>query len=654
MEIAMEIRKCLNWLSDRLKLQDYRIKHVVMLLLIVLCSILYYGYANLNLDDSFIHLRIARNVAEGYGPVWNIGDKFYNATSPLWVMILSISFILDIDPIFYAILIYYLFLLFSSFLLFLLIEESNIKEFSPLAPIIIFLSPIGFQFIGMETALLVFLLLLLTYLYIKGYSLNLIMFLGGLLVLVRGEGIIFVLLILLDFLFLNKFRNYQGKNSLFIKVKRLLLPILFFLLPLVSCYLYIYIKTSAFLPVTLKAKILQGKSGLFWQPYYKKIFSIILETLNNNPVALTFASLGLFQIIQNTGFILILLFVIIQSIAYSIMQVAGYGWYYYGVILITNICFWLGFAYMFKYLYNSVKNKAFLIKSIYIFTVIYSSFYYCKPYIIPLKHNLGIPIQDRKDSRRIAYEDISEYLKRISDNVENKTVLTDEIGILGYYLKDFRIYDELGLTDPEFTIEKIHNWDFYVQKFEPYFLVRNYIPNQPEILCFSFNNSTIFYKKIYTANSTFPSQLYIKYYQFSNRNLEDFKFRFHSWKEFELNIHTEYFTLKSLKIYKDNYDKNIYLFIYEFYPNKIPIKEQYEFFEHFLYEGTQFLPRGCLPKIPTSEWYKFNKVEIVTAHKLFPGNYHLFIGFVIPKTQSRLKVGTSDDRIFIGQIEFPK
>lgn len=42
-------------------------------------------------DDGFINLRIARNVLEGHGPVYNPGERVEAGTSPLWIGLLSLG-----------------------------------------------------------------------------------------------------------------------------------------------------------------------------------------------------------------------------------------------------------------------------------------------------------------------------------------------------------------------------------------------------------------------------------------------------------------------------------------------------------------------------------------------------------------------------------
>jgi arabinofuranosyltransferase len=39
-------------------------------------------------DDGFINLRVVRNVLDGYGPVFNIGERVEASTSPLWIYVL--------------------------------------------------------------------------------------------------------------------------------------------------------------------------------------------------------------------------------------------------------------------------------------------------------------------------------------------------------------------------------------------------------------------------------------------------------------------------------------------------------------------------------------------------------------------------------------
>jgi hypothetical protein len=40
-------------------------------------------------DDTFIHLQYAQRLAQGHGLVFNVGERVYGCTSPLWVVLLA-------------------------------------------------------------------------------------------------------------------------------------------------------------------------------------------------------------------------------------------------------------------------------------------------------------------------------------------------------------------------------------------------------------------------------------------------------------------------------------------------------------------------------------------------------------------------------------
>lgn len=56
---------------------------------LVLASALMWPLRGYLTDDTFIHLQVARHLAEGHGPVFNVGERVYGSTSPLWVALLG-------------------------------------------------------------------------------------------------------------------------------------------------------------------------------------------------------------------------------------------------------------------------------------------------------------------------------------------------------------------------------------------------------------------------------------------------------------------------------------------------------------------------------------------------------------------------------------
>jgi arabinofuranosyltransferase len=57
------------------------------------------GRPGLPLDDGFIHLQFARNLAAGDGLSYNRGELVTGSTSPLWTALLSLGFLVDLPPL---------------------------------------------------------------------------------------------------------------------------------------------------------------------------------------------------------------------------------------------------------------------------------------------------------------------------------------------------------------------------------------------------------------------------------------------------------------------------------------------------------------------------------------------------------------------------
>lgn len=60
------------------------------------------GFLGFPLDDSWIHLQLARNLAGGQGLSFNPGELVAGSTAPLWTALLSTLFVLPMSPVFSA------------------------------------------------------------------------------------------------------------------------------------------------------------------------------------------------------------------------------------------------------------------------------------------------------------------------------------------------------------------------------------------------------------------------------------------------------------------------------------------------------------------------------------------------------------------------
>src|SRR5512139_3169352 len=82
-----------------------RIDPWVVLAIVSLIAVLYYLVASalifrvgFPLDDSWIHLTYARNLAEHGEWAFRLGERSAGSTSPLWTFLLSIGYFLKLAP----------------------------------------------------------------------------------------------------------------------------------------------------------------------------------------------------------------------------------------------------------------------------------------------------------------------------------------------------------------------------------------------------------------------------------------------------------------------------------------------------------------------------------------------------------------------------
>ncbi len=202
-------------------------------------------------DDTYIYMQYARNISGGGGFSFNYGEPSYGITSPLWVIILSVSYLFGINGFWFAKILDLICAVFSVFVFYrlakLIFKDEN-RFLAVLASSLFILNIwfIRWSFTGMETNLAVLFMLLIFYLYYK-QNYNLCFFLLGLFFLVRPESI-FLFIVILASLFIEK------RKSIKQDLKSVLLYILLFLIPVAPFLIYAKITFGTFVPNTALGK----------------------------------------------------------------------------------------------------------------------------------------------------------------------------------------------------------------------------------------------------------------------------------------------------------------------------------------------------------------------------------------------------------------
>ncbi len=86
----------------RRELQTLTALAIVLNLVTLAIARLYFGASMLGwgvYDDAFITYRYARNVADGHGLVYNVGEFTVSASSPIWTLVLSASYRLGFEQL---------------------------------------------------------------------------------------------------------------------------------------------------------------------------------------------------------------------------------------------------------------------------------------------------------------------------------------------------------------------------------------------------------------------------------------------------------------------------------------------------------------------------------------------------------------------------
>mgnify|MGYP001034946649 CR=1 FL=1 len=474
--------------------QDEKKYHIWLFASVLAASIFVYA-ANVTvfMDDVFIYLRVAKNIVNGIGPVFNSGDTHFPITSPLWVMLLALfsKVFTSIDSVALSKILFIVFLSSASWFSFLLFRK-YIGVFAALVPLPIFFNYISTSCSGGEIALVYFAMFGLLWAYLKKKSAILTGIFGAIGYLARGELVLLLCMVVLHFLFLS----LKNKDS-YRKIFRFILIISgTFFVCIMFWHLYYFIFFGSLFPNTLKAKIVQGKSGLWglYKSFGRSQFDMVLKT---KIVLIVFFLFGVFYF-RTLSFFLTG-FTIIHYYVYSFMVIPFYHWYYYDYHLILNLFTFLGFAALAHLLMKKILihlkkyswKKSVTIPLLIIFTFI-------SLFIIYYTSELKDISRYKSDKRYNDYVKLANWIrpKLKKDDV----ILSGEIGILGYELQDHVFRDTNGIASPNISLKNINKIGSFVADYSPRYMI---FPREKDSTRIELNKTDVFFfKRIYMSGKS--------------------------------------------------------------------------------------------------------------------------------------------------------
>ena len=406
---------------------------------IVVVVTVFFVTANLHFsytpDDTYIYLQYAKNIVRGEGFSFNTGSPSYGVTGPLWVLLITGGTALGLDPYIVAktldVVFASLAVLAAYALGFAVIRD---RIYALVAAWVLSFDSwfLRWASSGMETSFAVFLALVAAwYAYRKEYIVA--SFVAGLLTLVRPEGALLFLAILLDSLL-----NIRDRTA---TLRALVGSLVMFGVIISVWLLFAYVQFGTIIPSTLQAKsTTQTSLAVLW-------FTTLscLKILGaTQGITLLFMVLGVtvtmrkygWKIIRAEGFLI--LWILLLPIGYILLNVQVVSRY---LVLTLPFIAIYGMWGIKRLEVASVLSarQALLTLVIVAGLLLTQNQYVYRSRVVPHMENFTMGMTE-------CLKPIAYWLRTHADT--DAMVLTPDVGMLGY-VSDRRVVETAGLVTPD-------------------------------------------------------------------------------------------------------------------------------------------------------------------------------------------------------------
>jgi len=419
-------------------------------------------------DDAFISFKTALNLSNGNGMVFNLGQKIYVCTTPLWVFLLAITRLLTSDVIIAAkclgILFEILFLLSIVHLGFITLNDRSVGM---LAAVLICTNPIYLQtsFSGMELSLYLFLIVFSLILLVnKKYMAGLTF--ASLAIWARIDGLIIFAVVLSWTFFVHRNEIFDNIKSMFFK----LLPS--------SAIIGSYILFGLFYFGSVIPSSVQSKSRMtprFFSPGWiagtkEVLFQFIYvfigksgghENFNTPSLALVIPLIiGLFIIItkKKKNAFPLLAFTLLYACAFigtGNSYAIWFPWYFVPVLPGLYLIAALGYSEVFSMVIRWLASPGLIEQSLIKQAIVLMLVAVLWTFIMlgPLKQSINKVSYYHTYKRERLYASTSVWLGRYLE--KGATIAANEIGAVGFFSRsDIHILDMFGLLRKKEEIAK--------------------------------------------------------------------------------------------------------------------------------------------------------------------------------------------------------
>jgi hypothetical protein len=425
----------------------------IFLYLIGVSALLFALFSRHNYDDPFITYRYADNLRHGLGFVYNPGERVQSTTTPLFTLILAgLSWVWSDMPHLANLIGAFSTAMGSLFLWYLAqawkspwVGWSSLLLYPTFSLVLITF--------GSETPLYIALCIgSYTFYTRKRYTLTAVS--AALAVLARPDGILVVGILAVDYLL----KYLQGRNNTIARRSNdetiPWLAVLIFLAITLSWFIFAWVYFGSPLPATLAAKQQQGAMAISQR--FAAGFLTILGWYTAWPYKLeaALAALGfIFMIWRAHRWALFLAWTVLYFVAYSILGVSRYFWYYAPLVPGFVVAVGLGMAaiagYRARVKILSIKVRtqllSFNLQQFLTVTILV---------LLSVAQSNNLWRARQPDQRYAIYHAAGEWLATNTPSIS--TVGALEVGIIGYYAHR-PMLDFAGLIQPEVAVKMTRN-----------------------------------------------------------------------------------------------------------------------------------------------------------------------------------------------------
>jgi len=444
----------------------------VLLILSVILPYYYISYAfsvnhyySFPLDDPWIHLQFARNLAE-YGSFSYFKNELVTAgsTSPIYTIILAAGFFITKNEMWLSYVLGIIFFAASVFYFYKLSGDVFPKEnWLAIGASLIFIFDKWLNFIsvtGMETTLYIFLLVACYYYYRKmnavGFAVTL-----GLTFWTRPDALAFIAAFVIDYLFriYLKQRSPKGNPDVQLFEKKELLKIAAILVVIVGAYFAMNLFISgSLLPNTYGAKVkyyspeFRSRADFLkievWEYFTESAYLLIIIPfifgfirLLNDTVKLRYN-----KMLPALLFIVALIFIYWYKLPYA----HRFGRYMMPIFPFYILLSVYGGREFFKWFANYIGDKN-LVNALNVILIAGTIVYFAVGY----NKNKEV-FQDQSRHIYIRQVETAKWLNK--NTPEGSIIATHDVGAIAFY-SNRKVVDVVGLINPEF-ISKLNTKDF--------------------------------------------------------------------------------------------------------------------------------------------------------------------------------------------------